>query len=308
MRVFVTGSTGFVGTAVVKELLSAGHTVLGLTRSDKGIEQLKSQGAEPLRGTLDDLELLGKAASGCDAAIHLAFEHGPTNFVQSCAKDRAAIAALGDALVATSGTNKALVVTSGTMLLGNGGDLRTEDDPINFSNAMAQARGPSEQVCLDYAKKGLRAAVVRLPPITHGPGSSGFAGHFAVIALTKGKSAYVGDGQNRLCAGHRDDAALLYRLAAEKAEPGSVFHAVSEDGVVVKDIATAIGKQLHLPVVSVQGETATEHFGWFCGPSAVDNFVSSKKTQERLGWEPTHVTLLEDIPAIVDFARTRKAH
>lgn len=305
MRVFVTGSTGFVGTAVVKELLLAGHQVLGLTRSDKGAEQLKTQGAEALHGTLEDLESLKKGASGCDAAIHLAFDHGFSNFAASCVKDRAAITALGDALVAAGGDTRSLVVTSGTMVL-DYGVLGTEDAKISLTNPRALARGPSEQVCLDYAKKGLRASVIRLPPVTHGPGSSGFAGVFAYISLQKGSAAYIGDGQNRWCAGHRDDAAVVYRLAMEKAEPGSIFHAVGEEGVFVKDIADAVGKELGLPVVSLDATAAADQFGWFQFGVGADGIASSQKTQEWLGWKPTHAKLLEDIPAIVEFAKSYK--
>lgn len=314
MRVFVTGSTGFVGSAVVKEFLSAGHTVVGLTRSDKGVDQLKSLGAEAVHGTIEDVTLLESTAATADAAVHLAFVHDFSKFVESCATDRAAITALGNGLVkAGGGVQRSLVVTSGSMLLSTAerGTVLTEASPINLTNPLAQARGPSEKVCLDFAKEengGLRASVVRLPPVTHGPGGvSGFAGHLATVALKSGKSAYVGDGLNKWSAGHRDDAALLYRLAAEKAAPGSVFHASVEQGVVVKDLATAIGKELGLPVVSIEGETAAEHFGWFFHPSAADNVVSSQITQETLGWKPTHVTLLEDVPAVVEFVKTAAA-
>ncbi|OAA55288.1 oxidoreductase [Niveomyces insectorum RCEF 264] len=310
MRVFVTGATGFVGTAVVQELLSAGHDVLGLSRSDKGAEQLKAQGAEALHGVIEDLDVLKKGASGCDAVIHLAFVHDFANFAASCATDRAAITALGDALVAagpaSGGGLRALVVTSGTMLLGSG-KLADEDDAPIMDHPMAAARGPSEKVCLDYAKKGLRASVVRLPPTTHGPGSSGFTGILLSTAIAKGVSAYVGDGQNRWCAGHRADAAKVYRLAAEKAQPGSIFHASTEEGVTVKDIATEVGKQLNIPVVSIAPEQVQEHFGWFHFGIGADNTVSSKKTQERLGWTPTNPKLLEDIPVIIDFLKSTAA-
>lgn len=305
MRVFVTGSTGFVGTAVVKELLSAGHKVLGLTRSDKGVEQLKSQGAEALHGTIEDLELLSKAASECDAVIHLAFIHDFTDYVGACATDRAAITALGSALAAAGG-GRALVITSGTMMLARG-KLGDEDDGADMTNPMAAARGASEPVCLDFAKKGVRASVVRLPPTTHGAGTSGFTGLVFKIASEKGVSAYIGDGQNRWCAGHRDDAAKLYRLAAEKAEPGSIFHAVGEEGVLVKDIATEVGKYLNIPVVSIPREKAEEHFGWFQFGAAADNIASSTKTRERLGWTPTGLTVIEDVPIIGNFMRSSTA-
>ncbi len=303
MRVFVTGSTGFVGTAVVKELLSAGHKVLGLTRSDKGAEQLKSQGAEVLHGTIEDLELLKKAASESDAVIHLAFVHNFADFAGSCATDRDAISALGSALAAAGG-DRALVVTSGTMMLAPG-KLGDEADGPDMKNPMSAARGASESVCLDFAKQGVRTSVVRLPPTTHGRGSSGFTGNLVTVALQKGVSAYVGDGQNRWSAGHRDDAAQVYRLAVEKAKPGSVFHAVAEEGVLLKDIATEVGKQLNVPVVSIPPEKAGEHFGWFRIGATAENVASSAKTRDQLGWTPTALALIDDIPIIVDFIKSQ---
>lgn len=305
MRVFVTGSTGFIGTAVVKELLSAGHQVLGLTRSDKGVEQLKNQGAEAVLGTIEDLEVLKKAASECKAVIHLAFVHNFADYVGSCATDRAAITAMGSVLAAAGG-DRALVVTSGTMMLPLG-KLGDEDDAFDATSPTSAARGASEPVCLDFAKQGVRASVVRLPPTTHGAGASGFMGMVVNIAQQKGVSAYVGEGQNRWCAGHRDDAAKLYRLAVEKAEPGSIFHAVGEEGVPLKDIATEVGKQLNIPVVSIPFEKAEEHFGWFRFGIAADNPASSTKTRERLGWIPTGQTLIEDIPLIIDFMKSQAA-
>ncbi|RHZ50506.1 SDR family oxidoreductase [Aspergillus thermomutatus] len=305
MRIFVTGSTGFVGSAVVKELLSAGHQVLGLTRSDSGIKQLESQGAEALHGTLEELDVLKKAASECDAVIHLAFVHDFANFAGACATDRAAITAMGSVLAAAGG-GRALVITSGTMLLPRG-KLVDEDDAPDMTNPMSAARGPSEQVCLDFAKQGVRASVVRLPPTTHGPGASGFMSLFVIVALQKGVAAYVGDGQNRWCAGHRDDAARLFRLAAEKATPGSIFHAVGEEGVPLKEIAAVVGEQLDIPAVSIPPEQVEDHFGWFRFGVVADNVASSAKTMERLGWTPAGVTLIEDVPAIIDFVKSQAA-
>ncbi|EXJ77631.1 alcohol dehydrogenase [Capronia epimyces CBS 606.96] len=305
MRVFVTGATGFVGTAVVNELLSAGHKVLGLSRSDKGVEQLKSQGAEALYGTIEDLEILNKGASECDAVIHLAFVHNFADFIGSCATDRAAITALGSALAAAGG-GRALVITSGTMMLAPG-KLGDEDDKVDTTNPMAAARGASETVCLDFAKQGVRASVVRLPPSTHGPGLSGFAGQLVAMAQQKGVSVYIGDGQNHWSAGHRDDAAKIYRLAVEKARPGSVFHAVAEEGVPLKDLAIEIGKQLDIPVVSLPPEKAEDHFGRLQFPLRADNLASSAKTRERLGWTPTGPTLIGDVPVIIDFLKSRAA-
>ncbi|KAF9777488.1 hypothetical protein IL306_004416 [Fusarium sp. DS 682] len=304
MRVFVTGSTGFVGSAVVKELLGAGHSVLGLARSDKGVEQLKNQGAEALFGTIEDLEVLKKGASQCDAVIHLAFIHNFADFAGSCAMDRAAITAMGSALVEAGG-DRALVITSGTMMLAKG-KLGKEDDAADMSNPMATARGPSEQLCLDFAKQGVRAIVVRLPPVTHGAGVSGFMGPFVSVALEKGVSAYVGDGQSHWCAGHRDDAAKLYRLAIEMAKPGSIFHAVGEESVTIKDIATKVGKYLDIPVVSIPSEKVAEHFGWFQFGVIADNTASSAKTREGLGWNPSGPTVLENVPVIVDFMKSHQ--
>jgi nucleoside-diphosphate-sugar epimerase len=304
MRVFVTGSTGFVGTGVVKELLAAGHTVVGLTRSDKGAEQLKSQGAEPLHGTIEDLELLKKAASEADGVIHLAFNHSDfTQFAKACETDRAAITTLGSALAAASG-DRALVITSGTMMLERG-KLGYETDGPDLANPMAAARGASEPVCLDFAKQGVRASVVRLPPTVHGPGSSGFAGMFAGVALQKGVAAYVGDGQNHWCAGHRDDAAKLFCLAVEKAKAGSVFHAVAEESITLKEIATAVGKELDIPVVSIEADKAEEHFGWFMFGVTADNTASSTKTREALGWTPTNLGVIEDTPIFVEHIKTK---
>lgn len=303
MRVFVTGSTGFVGSAVVKELLSAGHQVLGLARSDRGVEQLKSQGVEALYGTIEDLEILKKGASGCDAVIHLAFTGNFSDFAGSCATDRAAITAMGSVLAADGG-GRALVITSGTMILKRG-KLGDEDDGFDMNNPMAAARGASEPVCLDFARQGVRASVVRLPPTTHGPGKSGFMGHVLTTAMQKGVSAYVGEGQNRWSACHRDDAAKLYRLAVEKATPGSIFHAVAEEGIPLKEIATKVGEQLNIPVVSIPPAKVEEHFGWFRFGAMGDNLVSSAKTRDRMGWNPTSPTLIEDVPVIVDFMKSQ---
>lgn len=327
MRVFVTGSTGFVGTAVVKELVSAGHSVVGLTRSDKGEEQLKSQGAEPLRGLIEDLELLTTAASESEAVIHLAFIHdfaSFANFAAACEADRAAITALGSALAASvaaakaSGAHyadRALVVTSGTggLVPKTPGEPATEDDEGDLNNPMVLARGPSESLCLGFARQGVRASVVRLPPTTYGPGTSGFMSMFIGAALQKGVSAYVGgedEDEDRYSwsAGHRDDAAKLYRLAMETAgQPGgpALFHAVGQEAVPIKDIAKSVGKLLDLPVVGILPDKAAAHFGWFQVPMTMKNVVSSAKTREALGWVPTSPPLLEYMPIIVGFLKSQ---
>ena len=303
MRVFVTGATGFVGSAVVKGLLSAGHQVLGLSRSAAGVKQLQDEGAEAVSGTIEDLEVLRKAASESDAVTHLAFVHDFANFKDACATDRAAISALGDALVQAGG-DRALVITSGTALLA-GGKLGDEDDAPDSSNPISAARGASEALCLEYAKKGVRASVVRLPPTTHGPGTSGFTGVLIGIALQKGLSGYLGEGQNVWNAGHRDDAAKVYRLAVEKGKAASIYHAVNEESLTLKEIATEVGKHLDVPVVRVPLEKAEEHFGWFTFGLQIDRAASSFKTRERLGWKPTAPTLKEDIPIIIEYMKSQ---
>lgn len=313
MRVFVTGSTGFVGTSVVEELITHGHTVLGLTRNAKGAAQLAGQGAESLIGTIEQLDLLRAAAAGCDAAIHLAFVHDFANFADCCAKDRAAITALGETLAAATKANggsgsqpRALVTTSGTMMLTQG-KLGDEDAAADVSNYLAMMRSPSEGVTVSFAAQGVRASVVRLPPTTHGNGWSGFMGMLAQHALSKGAVGYVGDGQNVWSAGHAADAAVLYRLAMEKAAPGSIFHAVAEQGVPVKDIATKVGEELGLPVVSVPADKAEEHFEWFAFAIMGNNPVSSKKTRERLGWTPTAGGVLESVKPTVAAVKAKVA-
>ncbi|TQW00401.1 hypothetical protein V2A60_001489 [Cordyceps javanica] len=308
MRAFVTGSTGFVGTAVVKELLANGHTVLGLTRSDKGAEQLKNLGAESLRGTIEELDILRRGAADCDAVLHLAFVHDFTKFEECCAKDRAAITALGEVLAdaVAAGKPRALVVTSGTMMLKQG-QLGHEDYVADASNAIALTRAASEPVCLDFAKKGVRTSVIRLPPTTHGNGSSGFTGMLVQNVLQKGVAAYVGDGQNRWSAGHVLDAAILYRLAMEKAIPGSIFHAVAQEGVAVKDIVTKVGEELGVPVKSIPDTEAQEHFNWFLFAITADNPASSKMTREQLGWAPAHGTVLESVKGTVAWAKAQAA-
>lgn len=308
MRVFVTGSTGFVGTAVVNELLSAGHTVLGLTRSDKGVEQLNKVGAEPLRGTIEELDILRKGASDCDAVIHLAFVHDFTKFEECCAKDRAAIAAMGEVLAeaVAAGKPRSLVATSGTMMLKQG-QIGHESDPSDSSNPIAATRAASEPVCLDFAKKGVRASMVRLPPTTHGNGWSGFTGMLTQMALAKGEAAYVGDGQNRWSAGHVLDAARLYRLAIEKAVPGSIYHAIGEESVAVKDIATKVAEELGVPLKSIPADKAQEQFDWFFFGMLADNPASSKQTQEQLGWKPTAPGVLDSVKPTVACVKAQSA-
>ncbi|KAF2759202.1 putative oxidoreductase [Pseudovirgaria hyperparasitica] len=302
MRVFVTGATGFIGSAVVDELLSAGHTVLGLVRSDDGANQVESQGAESLRGTIEDLDLLADAASKCDAVIHLAFILDFADIEGCCAKDRAAITAMGDALVSAGG-DKALVSTTATMMLQHGKVGREEDGP-DMTNSMLSVRGASEPVCLAYANKGIRASAVRIPPTAHGEGQSGLMGYLVDAALQKGISAYASEYNNRWSACHRNDVAKLYRMAIERAEPGSTFHAVAEEGVAIKDIAAEISKHLDVPLKGLTQDELQEHFGWIAFGVSADNPISSASTQERLGWTPTGPTALEDVPTVIKFKQS----
>ena len=303
MRVFITGATGFIGSAVVEELLRAGHTVLGLSRNEVGAKQLRSQGAETLTGGLQDLEVLRKGTSECEAVIHLAFINNFADFAGSCAIDRAAIKAMGSVL-ASAGGDRVMIITSGVGVLsrGTGAD---EDAQPDMTNPIAAARGSSEAVCLDLAKQSVRAIVVRLPPTVHGPGHSGFLGPLVNIALQTGISGYVGDGQNRWSACHRDDVARLYRMALERAKSESVFHAVAEEGVALKDIATELGTQLNVPVESITPDRAERHFGIFNMRAKAGVTATSAKTRAQLGWSPTSLTLIEDVPVILDFIRTQ---
>lgn len=291
MRVFVTGAPGFVGSATVKELIAAGHKVLGLVRSDKGAEQVAAAGAEVLRGDVNDPEILRQGATSCDAVIHTAFNHDFSRFKQNCEDDRKVIETLGDAL---AGTGKPLVVTSGVGLL-NYGRLATEDDVAPSSDAIPRAA--SEEAAKAVAAKGVDAYIVRLPPSTHGAGDHGFVPMIIDMAKEKGASVYVGDGQNLWPAAHRNDAAAIYRLAIEKRPALKVFHAVAETGVPFKEIAGAIGKGLNIPSVSKTGDEVATHFTWFAHFAAMDCASSAQKTKDALGWEPKGPGLIEDMMA-----------
>lgn len=289
MRVFVTGATGFVGTAVVQELLTAGHQVLGLARSEASAKKLIDAGAEVHRGDLEDLDSLRSGAALADSVIHTGFIHDFTRFAEVCEVDKRAIETIGEVLV---GSDRPFLITSGTALV-NPGKLATEDMMSPFNPAWPRA---SEQAAAALVELGVCAAIVRLPPSVHGDEDKhGFIPILVNIAREKGVSAYVGDGLNRWNAGHRLDAAHLYRLALENVIPGMRYHACAEESIPVKTIAEALGKQLNIPVVAVAPEAAAEHFGWFAQMAAIDCPTSSIWTQESLDWHPSQPDLIADI-------------
>jgi nucleoside-diphosphate-sugar epimerase len=294
MRIFVTGATGFIGSAVVRELISARHSVIGLARSDVGAKSLVAAGAEVLRGDLEDLESLRTGAAKSDGVIHTAFVHDFSKFKENCEIDKRAVEALGSAL---ADSNRPLLVTSGLALLASGRPATEEDDTVPTSASYPRA---SEVTAISLLVRGVRASVVRLPQV-HDRVKQGLVTYLINVARMKGVSAYIGDGRNRWAAVHVLDAARLYRLAIEKGEVGAKYHAVAEEGVPVREIAEAIGRGLKLPTVSLSADQAGEHFGALGLFAGIDLVASSSLTQQRLDWRPTQTGLLDDLDHARDF-------
>jgi nucleoside-diphosphate-sugar epimerase len=288
MRIFVTGAPGFIGSALVPELMQAGHQVLGLTRSEAGAEKLRAAGAEVLHGNIEDLDSLRKGASKTDGVIHLAFNHDFSQFQKNVDNDGAAIAAIGEVLM---GSNRPFVVTSGTAIAANvDGKTSTEDSPISSRNP----RAASEAAVKELTARGVNTSVVRLPQV-HDTRKQGLVPYLLAVARAKGVSAYIGDGSNRWPAAHVSAVARLYRLAFEKAEPGAIYHAVDEEGVTMKAIVEAHARGLKIPVVSIKPAEAEAHFGWLAHFAVHDMPSSSAITQEKLSWKPTGPGLIADL-------------
>jgi nucleoside-diphosphate-sugar epimerase len=290
MRVFVTGASGFIGSAVVAELLGAGHEVLGLARSRASAEALAAAGADVHRGELADLDSLRSGAANADGVIHLAYIHDFSTFEDNARVDGAAIGTLGAEL---AGSGRPLVIASGVLMVASGRPA-TENDP-GSTDGPAGGRRRNEHALLALGERGVRAASVRLTPTVHGEGDHGFVPILVNVAREKGVSGYVGDGSSRWPAVHRLDAATLFRAALEQAPPGTVLHAVAEEGIPTREIAEAIGRHLDVPVVSVPEEEAVEHFGFLGALFGLDSPASSLLTRERFGWEPVQPGLIEDL-------------
>ncbi|MFI7587077.1 SDR family oxidoreductase [Spongisporangium articulatum] len=297
MRVFVTGASGWVGSALLPELISAGHDVVGLARSDEGAARVEARGATVLRGDLTDLDGLAKAAAEADGVVHLAFVHDWSGAVDPGAVDRAAVAAMLEPL---EGSGKPFVGTSGTLGLSHGGAVALETD-VPDPQIAARRQGAADVVA--SAARGIRASAVRLAPSVHGENDFGFVPSLIEIARQKGVSGYVGDGANRWTGVHRLDAGRLFRLALEQAEPGTWWHGVENEGYAFREIAEAIGRGLGVPTAPVEEAQAAEHFGWMSGFVGMDSPASHAITTEKLGWEPTQPGLLDDLAAGFYFRR-----
>jgi nucleoside-diphosphate-sugar epimerase len=293
MRVFVTGATGFIGSLVVKDLIAAGHQVIGVYRSDDKAPALAVAGAEAYRGSIDDPDALKEGAARSDGVIHLAFNHDFSKFMANCETDRRVIKALGSAL---AGSGRPLIVTSGTAIAKVApGELAREDAPSVTSGDFPRAA--SEEAAAEAAAHGVSVSVVRLPQV-HDPERQGLISPWIMTALEKGLFAYVGDGRNRWPAAHVSDVARLYRLAVEKAEAGAVYNAVAEEGVTARNIAETIGRRLKLAVKSIRPDEAAAYFGWLAHLAARDMPASSEQTRKKLGWEPTGPGLIADLEAL----------
>jgi nucleoside-diphosphate-sugar epimerase len=301
MRVFVTGASGWIGSAVVPELIGAGHQVTGLARSDASAAALTAAGAQVHRGTLDDLDSLRGAAAAADGVIHLAFKHDIAfsgGFKDAADADRRAVETFGEVL---AGSGRPLVIASGTLGV-SPGRVATERDGHDLDPALAAAHGSgpatrmaTAEFVLSLASRGVRSSVMRLPPTNHGDGDNGFMAALVAIARDKGAAAYIGDGSNRWPAVHRLDSAHLFRLAVEKAPAGSTLHAVADEGVPIREVAEVIGRHLDVPVVSIPAEQAAGHFTWLGGFIGLDAPASSALTRELMGWQPTQPGLIEDL-------------
>ncbi|WP_110946763.1 SDR family oxidoreductase [Pseudomonas bohemica] len=289
MRVFLTGSTGFVGSQVARELLDAGHQVLGLTRSDEGERLLLTLGAEPHRGDIEDPASLRKGAESCDAVIHTAFDHNFAHFVENCQKDARVIATLGAVL---EGSTRPLLITSGTPMGSSApGQVADED---HFDPAHPNPRVASELAGQALSQRGVNVVVMRLSQI-HNPVKQGLVTYLIELARQKGVSAYVGEGLEHWSAAHLADTAHLYRLALEKHQPGARYHATAEQAIAARDIAQVIGQGLGVPTVALSKEEAAAHFGWLTAFAGKDMTASSEKTRTRLGWRPNGPGLLDDL-------------
>jgi len=300
MRVFVTGASGWIGSAVVQELIEAGHQVIGIARSDASAAALGAAGVEVHRRSLDDLDELRRISSSSDGVIHLAFKHDLAfsgDFKGAADADRRAVEAFADAL---AGTDRPLVIASGTLGVAPGRVATErdghEDDPARAALGEGpNARWATAEFTLSLASRGVRSSVMRLPPTNHGDGDNGFMATLVAIARDKGVSGYIGDGSSRWPAVHRLDSAHLFRLALDAAPPGSTLHAVADEGVPVRDIAGAIGRGLNLPVVSIAPDDAAEHFTWLAHFLALDSPASSALTRELLDWQPVQPGLISDL-------------